>query len=43
MLNIETCIGREGARAKSRANFLVFPSYFMVEWLICEFVEVATR
>ena len=25
------------ARAKSRANFLVFPSYFMVKWMSCEF------
>lgn len=29
------------ARAKSRANFLVLSSYFMVEWLLCESVWVA--
>lgn len=35
--------GESMARAKSRAKFLVLTSYFMVEWLLCEFVEVATR
>ena len=34
--------GESMARAKSRAKFLVLTSYFMVECLLCEFVEVVT-